>query len=54
VLVFGGGVIPDAHIAQLERDGIARVFTPGAPLGDIVTWLRDALAARRDEPTDSL
>ncbi|MEX0664259.1 MAG: cobalamin B12-binding domain-containing protein [Acidimicrobiia bacterium] len=54
VLVFGGGVIPDAHIAQLEHAGIARVFTPGAPLGEIVSWLKGALAARRDEPAEPL
>jgi methylmalonyl-CoA mutase C-terminal domain/subunit len=45
-LVFGGGIIPDADQAALREAGVAAVFTPGAPLDDIVTWLRDALATR--------
>lgn len=45
-LVFGGGIIPDADIEQLTAMGVARVFTPGASLTDISTWLREALEAR--------
>lgn len=46
VLVFGGGVIPDAHVPLLEAQGIARVFTPGSSLSEIVEWLRGALEER--------
>jgi len=45
-LVFGGGIIPEADRAQLAEAGVANVFTPGAPLDDIVVWLRSALAER--------
>jgi methylmalonyl-CoA mutase C-terminal domain/subunit len=45
-LVFGGGIIPDADREQLAEAGVAAVFTPGAPLDDIVTWLDAALAER--------
>jgi methylmalonyl-CoA mutase C-terminal domain/subunit len=46
VLVFGGGVIPDADIPQLEVSGVARVFTSGTPLSVIVSWLETTLDAR--------
>jgi methylmalonyl-CoA mutase C-terminal domain/subunit len=46
VLVFGGGVIPADDVVALEAAGIARVFTPGAPLGEISRWLANTLDAR--------
>src|SRR5213596_1935249 len=30
IVVFGGGIIPDADIPELARLGVAKVFTPGA------------------------
>ena len=38
--MFGGGIIPDADIAELERMGVARIFTPGASTSEIVDWVR--------------
>jgi methylmalonyl-CoA mutase C-terminal domain/subunit len=46
VIVFGGGIIPRDDIPKLEEAGVERIFTPGAPTGDIVAWLRDRTAAR--------
>jgi methylmalonyl-CoA mutase, C-terminal domain len=46
VMVFAGGIIPDADIAELKRAGVAEIFTPGAPLGDITTWLEQELDRR--------
>jgi methylmalonyl-CoA mutase C-terminal domain/subunit len=46
VLLFAGGIIPDADIAELKRIGVAEIFTPGAPLGDITSWLEQALDRR--------
>jgi methylmalonyl-CoA mutase C-terminal domain/subunit len=40
VVVFGGGIIPDADIAELERLGVRKVFTPGASMAEIVAWVR--------------
>ena len=40
ITVFGGGIIPDDDIAELKKLGVAEIFTPGAPLEEIVTWLR--------------
>jgi methylmalonyl-CoA mutase, C-terminal domain len=39
IVVFGGGIIPAADIAELERLGVRRVFTPGASMHDIVAWV---------------
>ena len=36
VLVIGGGVIPDTDIPGLKAAGVAEVFTPATPTGNIV------------------
>ena len=43
VLVFGGGIIPDADIPKLKEMGVAEIFTPGAPLASITEWLAASL-----------
>jgi methylmalonyl-CoA mutase, C-terminal domain len=45
VVVFGGGIIPDADIPLLQKLGVAKVFTPGAPLDEIVAWVRENVPA---------
>ena len=40
ILVFGGGIIPDDDIPQLEGIGVAKIFTPGATTHEIVDWVR--------------
>ena len=45
IVVFGGGIIPDADIAPLKEIGVAEVFTPGTPTGAIVEWVRDHVPA---------
>jgi methylmalonyl-CoA mutase C-terminal domain/subunit len=40
IKVFGGGIIPEADIAPLKELGVAAIFTPGTPTGDVVTWVR--------------
>ncbi|MAT07359.1 MAG: methylmalonyl-CoA mutase [Acidimicrobiaceae bacterium] len=46
VLVFGGGVIPDADARALKEQGIAEIFQPGASLRTISEWLEQALDGR--------
>ena len=46
VLVFGGGIIPEADIATLREHGVAAVFTPGAAMAEITNWLEQALDER--------
>jgi methylmalonyl-CoA mutase C-terminal domain/subunit len=46
VLLIVGGIIPEDDIASLEKSGVARVFTPGASLSEIGSWLETALDSR--------
>ncbi len=39
VIVFGGGIIPDADVSTLEEQGVAAVFTPGASMREITEWV---------------
>lgn len=39
IVVFGGGIIPDDDIPELESLGVAKIFTPGARMEDIVAWV---------------
>ena len=43
VVVFGGGVIPEEDIPELQRQGIERVFQPGTDTREIVAFLRERL-----------
>ncbi len=49
VVVVVGGIIPEDDIPTLKAQGVAEVFTPGAPLPSIGKWLAEALD-RREEP----
>src|SRR6195952_3688375 len=40
IVVFGGGIIPEGDIPELEKIGVAKVFTPGATTTEIVAWVR--------------
>ena len=40
IVVFGGGIVPEADIATLLEAGVARIFTPGAPVTEIVDWVK--------------
>jgi methylmalonyl-CoA mutase C-terminal domain/subunit len=40
IVVFGGGIIPEDDIGRLEALGVRKVFTPGAPMHEIVDWVR--------------
>ena len=44
VVLFGGGIIPAEDIPELERMGVARIFTPGASTAEIVDWVRENVA----------
>ncbi|HZC39799.1 MAG TPA: cobalamin B12-binding domain-containing protein [Streptosporangiaceae bacterium] len=46
ITVFGGGIVPDADIAELERMGVARIFTPGASTHEIVAWVQATLGGQ--------
>ena len=40
IVVFGGGIIPVEDIAELEKLGVAKIFTPGATTASIIEWVR--------------
>jgi len=39
--VIGGGIIPDEDIPALKAAGIKEVFLPGAPIYEIVQWVKE-------------
>ncbi len=45
IVVFGGGIIPEADLVELEAMGVAKVFTPGAATTEIVSWVREHVPA---------
>ena len=45
VVTMVGGIIPDGDSEILLANGVARVFTPGASLTDIGSWLEQTLDA---------
>lgn len=46
ILLFGGGIIPDDDKDELEKLGVAKVFTPGAPTEEAIEFLRRAIAGK--------
>ena len=44
VIVVVGGTIPTDDVAELKRQGVAEVFTPGAPTAEIVDFLQARVA----------
>jgi methylmalonyl-CoA mutase C-terminal domain/subunit len=47
IVAFVGGIIPDADIPELEKIGIAKIFTPGATTQEIVEWVRANVGQER-------
>ena len=45
VLVVVGGTIPSEDADELREAGVAAIFTPGVPTGEIVDFLRGAVPA---------
>jgi methylmalonyl-CoA mutase, C-terminal domain len=45
IVVFGGGIIPDADVPELKSLGVAEVFTPGASTEKIVDWVHSNLGS---------
>ena len=49
MLLFGGGIIPDDDKAELEKMGVAKIFTPGAPTEEAIEFLRKAVIEKKDD-----
>jgi methylmalonyl-CoA mutase C-terminal domain/subunit len=48
ITVFGGGIIPDEDIGELEKLGVAKIFTPGASTQEIADWVHTSLGPAKD------
>ena len=46
IMLFGGGIIPDDDKAALEKMGVAKIFTPGAPTEEAVQYLKRTILER--------
>ena len=46
IKVFGGGIIPEDDIATLGKQGVAKVFTPGATTQEIIDWVKQNIPPR--------
>jgi methylmalonyl-CoA mutase C-terminal domain/subunit len=47
IVVFGGGVIPDADIPALLEIGAGAIFGPGTPTTECIEWLKKAVSLKR-------
>ena len=47
IILFGGGIIPDDDKAELEKLGVSKIFTPGAPTEDAIQYLKREIESRR-------
>ena len=45
ILIIGGGIIPDEDIAQLEAQGVAKLFGPGTPTTAPIDYVREHFAS---------
>ncbi|MGB6986264.1 MAG: cobalamin B12-binding domain-containing protein [Candidatus Aquilonibacter sp.] len=48
VVFFGGGTIPPEDAVELRKRGVKAIFTPGAPLQDIVDFVEAECGKRRE------
>ena len=48
IVFFGGGTIPPDDVAALKAAGVAEIFTPGAPLQQIVDFVNRECGRRRE------
>ncbi|MFO7545034.1 MAG: cobalamin B12-binding domain-containing protein [Trueperaceae bacterium] len=48
VLVFGGGIVPDQDLPELQSLGVGEIFTPGANTRDVVAYVRTEVGNRRE------
>lgn len=48
IVFFGGGTIPSDDAAELKRMGVRELFTPGAPLAQIIEFVERECGRRRE------
>jgi methylmalonyl-CoA mutase, C-terminal domain len=48
IVFFGGGTIPNDDAQELKRLGVREIFTPGAPLSEIIAFVERECGKRRE------
>ncbi|MGZ3496688.1 MAG: cobalamin B12-binding domain-containing protein [Vulcanimicrobiaceae bacterium] len=48
IIFFGGGTIPPEDAQELKRRGVREIFTPGAPLSQIIDFVQRECGKRRE------
>ena len=48
IVFFGGGTIPADDARELKSLGVREIFTPGAPLSEIISFVERECGARRE------
>ena len=49
MILFGGGIIPDDDKVELEKLGVAKIFTPGAPTLDAINYLKEKVLSKNSD-----
>ena len=46
IVLFGGGIVPQEDVVELQRQGVKAIFTPGATTQEIIEWVRANVSLR--------
>jgi methylmalonyl-CoA mutase C-terminal domain/subunit len=49
ILLTGGGIIPKEDIDELQRLGIGRLFGPGTPTSELITYIQSWFSDRQKQ-----
>ncbi len=49
IVFFGGGTIPPDDTEALKKAGVREIFTPGAPLSEIIEFVQRECGKRREK-----
>jgi methylmalonyl-CoA mutase C-terminal domain/subunit len=49
ILITGGGIIPKEDMEALQAQGIGRLFGPGTPTAELVSYIKDWFASRETQ-----
>lgn len=49
MLLIGGGIIPDDEIKELQKAGVDKLFGPGTPTDEIISFVREEVPRRKSK-----